>query len=216
HTALLPVCYHGKHLHSFFFFAHLAKLPIIHRSENMYLVGRILWFARFVYKGFPFIVSRDVLANDMVIIPDKPYFERAESKLFKKNGANINLLGDSFNLTMSKTAATIFLHTTRNLDPTHFVVQPVSLKVVGETIDTFKLIKPLKGKDIITQNLNNISNLKGKYVLLYFWSDKCRPCINSLPVLNQVYKKLKSREFEIFGVIDIRDKGNVSGFLKKC
>jgi len=41
HTALLPVCYQGKHLHSFFFFAHSAKLRIIHRSENMYLVGRI-------------------------------------------------------------------------------------------------------------------------------------------------------------------------------
>lgn len=45
HTALLLARYHGKHLHSFFFFAHLAKLRIIHHSENMYFVGWIRFLA---------------------------------------------------------------------------------------------------------------------------------------------------------------------------
>ena len=39
-------------------------------------------------------------------------------------------------------------------------------------------------------NLHHISEFKGKYVLLDFWSRGCRPCLQSFPIMKEMYEQV--------------------------
>jgi thiol-disulfide isomerase/thioredoxin len=45
-----------------------------------------------------------------------------------------------------------------------------------------------------------LSQLKGKYTLLEFWSSMCGPCIAGNPKLVKTYEQFKSKGFAIVGV----------------
>ena len=42
-------------------------------------------------------------------------------------------------------------------------------------------------------NLHHLTELKGKYILLDFWSSGCGPCIMSIPEMGEVQEKYKDR-----------------------
>lgn len=46
----------------------------------------------------------------------------------------------------------------------------------------------------------NLENLRGKVVLLDFWSMSCAPCIKEMPHLKTMYDKYKNLGFEIIGI----------------
>ncbi|MBK8550832.1 MAG: redoxin domain-containing protein [Ignavibacteria bacterium] len=56
------------------------------------------------------------------------------------------------------------------------------------------------GKWINTDKQFNIEDLKGKVVLIEFWTFGCYNCTNTLPYLNRWYEKYRSDEFEMIGV----------------
>lgn len=57
--------------------------------------------------------------------------------------------------------------------------------------------------------------LSGKVVLVDFWASWCAPCKQELPVLEGLYKKYKSRGFEVVGVNQDEDRGNADKFLRR-
>jgi peroxiredoxin len=46
----------------------------------------------------------------------------------------------------------------------------------------------------------NLSDLRGKYVLVDFWAGWCKPCRDENPNVVRLYKKYKDKGFEVFGV----------------
>ncbi|PRY87175.1 peroxiredoxin [Mongoliibacter ruber] len=46
----------------------------------------------------------------------------------------------------------------------------------------------------------NLSDLKGKYVLIDFWAAWCRPCREENPNVVRLYNEYKDQGFEVFGV----------------
>ena len=61
-----------------------------------------------------------------------------------------------------------------------------------------------------------LSDYEGKVVLLNFWATWCRPCREEMPSMESLYRRLKTREFEILAVsIDIQGQDVVQPFVAK-
>jgi peroxiredoxin len=50
------------------------------------------------------------------------------------------------------------------------------------------------------RNIVNLSDYKGKVVLLNFWASWCFPCREEMPSMQELYQIFKDREFEILAV----------------
>lgn len=61
----------------------------------------------------------------------------------------------------------------------------------------------------------SLSDLKGKVILLDFWIKNCGPCIQSVPHLNELKKKYKSKDVEIISINSYDSKEDVNWFYKK-
>lgn len=67
------------------------------------------------------------------------------------------------------------------------------------------------GTDLDGKQLQ-LSDYKGKYVLLDFWASWCLPCRKSNPHLKELYAKYKDKGFEIVGISD--DDSNPDAWKK--
>lgn len=92
---------------------------------------------------------------------------------------------------------------------------PVKNSKDGLKVKRFiELNKEIKIGDVFTDitqpNLNNqsvrLSDSKGKYILLEFWSSYCGPCIRENPALVKMYERFKDKGFEIYAVSLDSDK----------
>jgi len=84
--------------------------------------------------------------------------------------------------------------------PIHSVHASDSAFALGTPAPAFEL-KALDGKTV------KLSDLKGKVVLLNFWSTRCAPCTAELPSLNRLYASLRKNGLEVCAVsIDASDK----------
>lgn len=60
----------------------------------------------------------------------------------------------------------------------------------------------------------NLSEMKGKVILLDFWATWCGPCIAELPNVKEAYKEYHEKGFEIIGISLDSDKGALKGFIR--
>jgi peroxiredoxin len=68
--------------------------------------------------------------------------------------------------------------------------------------------------NLIQGGTMNLAATKGKVVVLNFWAVWCGPCKTESPQFDLVYRKIKSRGVDFFG-IDTKDvRGNAEAFVK--
>ena len=91
-----------------------------------------------------------------------------------------------------------------------------------KTYDNFKkgTLNQLKNKEFSKFNIKTLlgenfdsEKLKGKPTMINFWFTKCAPCIDEMPVLNEIAEKYKD-DFN-FIAITYESKENVEQFLTK-
>jgi thiol-disulfide isomerase/thioredoxin len=66
-----------------------------------------------------------------------------------------------------------------------------------------------------TGNLTSLKYYRGKVVYLDFWASWCGPCRQSLPMLNELRKELRSSGFEVVAVNLDEDVADAKAFLKQ-
>ena len=76
-----------------------------------------------------------------------------------------------------------------------------------------------KGKELPDFELSTVSgkkvnsnSLKGKPTLINFWFDSCAPCIEEMPILNEIQSNLSDVNFI---AVTFQDKNQVSKFLER-
>ena len=71
-----------------------------------------------------------------------------------------------------------------------------ALRRIGLPGKSLQLVGPsLDGSGTI-----DVSRLRGRVVLVYFWSTWCRPCTEDLPQIRSLYAQYRSKGFEIVGI----------------
>ena len=78
------------------------------------------------------------------------------------------------------------------------------------------IVPELKLPNVTTQKEESVSNVKGKYTLLVFYSPNCGHCQHEIPLLDSAYKAgLKDKGLKIFTVSTEGDEKAINEFIKK-
>ena len=59
----------------------------------------------------------------------------------------------------------------------------------------------------------NLDDYKGKKVILNFWATWCPPCVNEMPLLQEVYNNRKEEGIEVIGINYNEDYDRVKKFI---
>src|SRR4051812_9231173 len=84
---------------------------------------------------------------------------------------------------------------------------PAGSKFLGQSIDV--RFTAIDGREV------NVSQMRGKVVLIDFWASWCPPCVKEIPVIKEAYQKLHGRGFEVVGVSLDDDKKDLLAFIAK-
>jgi thiol-disulfide isomerase/thioredoxin len=73
----------------------------------------------------------------------------------------------------------------------------------------------ITGTDISSGSKISLSDLKGKYIYVDFWSTSCGPCIADFPAYKAIYDKLDKTKIAFIGMADERTQGRVKELNSK-
>ncbi|HEY5296622.1 MAG TPA: TlpA disulfide reductase family protein [Verrucomicrobiae bacterium] len=60
----------------------------------------------------------------------------------------------------------------------------------------------------------DLSQMRGKVVLIDFWETECEPCVEELPRMKAAFEKYQQKGFEVVGISSDTDKNRLERFLK--
>lgn len=66
-----------------------------------------------------------------------------------------------------------------------------------------------------TGKVHTLAMYKGKVILLRFWADWCPNCKEEMPKIDEVYRNLKDRGFDVLGVNVKQSEEAVTAFVKE-
>ncbi len=95
--------------------------------------------------------------------------------------------------------------------------EPSFIKMIKFIKDKIGLDNPSKDFSInlLDGSKYNLSDRKGKVVLIDFWDVKCPPCVKAFPELQKLNTKYREKGFEIIGISLDTDKKLLKDFLDK-
>ncbi|HEX9826777.1 MAG TPA: TlpA disulfide reductase family protein [Flavobacteriaceae bacterium] len=115
----------------------------------------------------------------------------------------------SYSPSLKETYWKDFLNKTNNTVP--LADQPafkVLHKIATENLEAIEFLKvasPNKPLEMrfadMDGNTIDLDNMRGKVVLIDFWSIRCVPCIKEMPHLVDMYKKYRDQGFEVIGIV---------------
>ena len=79
--------------------------------------------------------------------------------------------------------------------------------------------KPLSAADFQLSDLDgqllHLQDQRGKVMLLNFWATWCHPCLQEMPLMDQLYQMLRQRPFVMWAVAMKEDRDKVAPFMDK-
>lgn len=79
----------------------------------------------------------------------------------------------------------------------------------GDVAPDFTLTS-LDGREV------SLSNLRDKVVMLHFWATWCPPCVEEIPTIEQLYRQMPGKSFEVLAVsVDEGGAPAVGAFLQQ-
>jgi peroxiredoxin len=94
--------------------------------------------------------------------------------------------------------------------PLGSLVQAAGLRDIGE---------PQQAVDFQLSDLDGqllrLQDQRGKVVLLNFWATWCHPCLQEMPLMEQLYQTLRQRPFVMWAVAMKEDREKVAPFMDK-
>ena len=94
--------------------------------------------------------------------------------------------------------------------PLTSLMQAAGLRVVDEPLPAADFQLP----DLDGQVLG-LQDQRGKVVLLNFWATWCAPCLQEMPLMNQLYQALHQQPFVMWAVAMQEDRDKVAPFMDK-
>ena len=62
----------------------------------------------------------------------------------------------------------------------------------------------------------SLSDFRGKVVMVHFWATWCPPCVEEIPTLDNLYRALSGRDFELLAIcVDEGGAAAVAPFIRK-
>jgi thiol-disulfide isomerase/thioredoxin len=94
--------------------------------------------------------------------------------------------------------------------------EPARSQAQKALLDLERLGKPLDISFIAADGRKvSLAELKGKVILIDFWSTTCLPCVRMLPDLKSLYAKHNVEGFEVIGISLDSDKDVLTRFVEK-
>lgn len=81
------------------------------------------------------------------------------------------------------------------------------LNAVGKPVDI--KFTALNGRQV------DLSQMKGKVVLIDFWATWCGPCVGEIPHVKEAYDKYHSKGFEVVGISFDEDRERLESFIQE-
>lgn len=98
-----------------------------------------------------------------------------------------------------------------------FLLAVLLIGCSGKKVETVKIGEPASDFSLPDQTgkVYSLAAHKGSVVLIRFWADWCPNCKEEMPKIDEVYRSLKDKGFQVLGVNVKQGEEAVSAFVKE-
>jgi thiol-disulfide isomerase/thioredoxin len=113
-------------------------------------------------------------------------------------------------------AVTFYNNSLKKIIKDNFIIKDIKLRLAAKDISKKINVKaPDFTVKTFDEKLIKSDDFKGSYILLNFWAMWCKPCVEELPILKEIYSNVKNKNIIFLSIsLDI-NKSDANSFLKK-